>query len=191
MMTDWRVAPTICGLEELCDHAGSGVTHLLSILDPGTPEPADFDAAPPRRRLTLRFHDIIVPTPGQVMPARADVEAVLAFGRALPGGDPARLLVHCHMGISRSTAAATTLVAQAHPEMDEEEVFAGIDRARGKAWPNLAMIRFADDLLGRDGRLVAAAGRQYRRQLERHPRVAEFFEQNGRAEEVEMARAAG
>ena len=31
---------TVCGLQELDDHGDRDVTHVLSILDPGTPEPA-------------------------------------------------------------------------------------------------------------------------------------------------------
>ena len=189
-MTAWHVQKTICGLDELSGHGKAGVTHLLSILDPEVPEPAWFDAAPPRERLTLRFHDIIMPTPGQIMPTRADMEHVLAFGRTLPGGDPAHLLVHCHMGISRSTAAATAILLQARPEMDEDEVLAHIFEVRGKAWPNSLMIAHADDLLGRQGRLAAALARFYRSRMAANPHFAAYLRDNGRGAELDMAQAA-
>ena len=35
---------TVCGLEELAGHGTRGVSHVLSLLDPGTPEPAAFSA---------------------------------------------------------------------------------------------------------------------------------------------------
>src|SRR5271154_1014214 len=40
-------------------HSAAGVTHVLSILDPGWPEPEAFNAFAPHRRLELRFHDVI------------------------------------------------------------------------------------------------------------------------------------
>jgi predicted protein tyrosine phosphatase len=189
-MIDWTVRQTICGLDELDALGGAGVTHLLSILDPDHPEPASFNAAPPQRRLTLRFHDVILPLPGMVMPTRNDLAALLDFGRDLPEHDPAHLVIHCHMGISRSTAAMVAVVAQAHPGADEDEVVEQIESVRAKAWPNSLMIRHADIMLGRQGRLVAAVGRLYRRQLERHPHFAEPLRQGGRIAEVEMAEAA-
>lgn len=188
-MLDWRVKQTICGLDELCDHHQAGVTHLLSIIDPEIPAPAWAPDAPPAR-LVLRFHDIIAPTPEQAMPTREDVARLLAFGRTLPNGDPAHLLVHCHMGISRSTAAATAILVQAHEGLDEDEALARIHAVRGKAWPNLLMMRFADELLGRDGRLVAALGRFYRRKLEATPGIKDFLLGNGREAEYRLAEAA-
>lgn len=189
-MIDWTVRQTICGLDELDALGRAEVTHLLSILDPDHPEPAAFNAAPPQRRLTLRFHDIILPLPGMVMPTRDDMAALLEFGRALPASGPAHLLIHCHMGMSRSTAAMVAVIAQAHPDAGEDEVVGQVESARAKAWPNSLMIRHADRMLGRDGRLVAAVGRLYRRQLKRHPQFAEPLRQGGRLCEVEMAEAA-
>ncbi|HEY0114732.1 MAG TPA: hypothetical protein VGB54_03320 [Allosphingosinicella sp.] len=190
-MISWQVRQTICGLEELGTHRGETITHLLSILDPEAPEPAMFGFDPPRERLTLRFHDIILPHPDYVLPSRADMEKVLAFGRTVQEGDPAHMLIHCHMGISRSTAAATALLLQAHPDLDDDQALAEIASLRPQAWPNSLMTRHADALLGRGGRLLAALGRLYRRQLEANPRFAEPLRTGGRLAEVEMAEEAG
>lgn len=189
-MISWRVKQTICGLGELDEHSQAGVTHLLSILDPEAREPSYFHAIPPQERLILRFHDVILPHPDYVRPGREDMEGILAFGRTLPDGDPAHLLVHCHMGVSRSTAAATALLLQAHPALDEDEALAHIVSLRPRAWPNSLMMRYADQLLGREGRLIAALGQLYRRQLESNPQFAEALRAGGRLAEVEMAEAA-
>jgi len=189
-MIDWQMKQTICGIPELADHSRAGVTHLLSILDPEADTPAAFAFVPVQQRLTLRFHDVILPHPDYVRPRREDMEKVLAFGRTLPGGDPAHLLVHCHMGISRSTAAMAALLLQAHPDQDEDAVLEHIRRIRPRAWPNSVMIRDADQLLGRRGRLVAALARFYRRQLQANPGFAEPLRNGGRLAEVEMAEAA-
>lgn len=189
-MISWQVRQTICGLGELEDHRQAGVTHLLSIIDPDTPPPPLFSFAPPRERLILRFHDVILPHPDYVLPQLSHLEQVLAFGRTLPRGDPSHLLVHCHLGISRSTAAATAILLQAHPDVDEDAALEHIRSARPRVWPNSLMIGFTDQLLGRGGRLTAALGRLYRRQLEAHPQFAQPLRSGGRLAELEMAEAA-
>lgn len=183
---------TICGLDELCHHSASGVTHVLSILDPGWPEPEDFWSYDRHHRTTLHFNDIILPAPDQVLPRREHVEAILGFGDALAvgGQDGGHVLVHCHMGISRSTAAVAMLLAKAHAQAEEDFIFTRLLEVREKAWPNSLMIAHADEVLGREGRLTAALGRLYARQLERRPEIEEFMRTHGRAGEIEMARAA-
>lgn len=185
---------TICGLSELEHHSARGVTHVLSILDPGWAEPEAFFAYDPHHRATLHFHDVIEPGPGLILPAPEHVEAILAFGRDLAGEAGAaaggHVLVHCHMGISRSTAAMAILLAQLNPREDEDRIFARLVEVRPQAWPNSRMVGFADALLAREGRLSAALGRLYARQLGIRPETARYMQENGRAREVAMAAAA-
>ena len=181
---------SICGLQELCTFRDAEVTHVLSILDPHYPDPADFDTYGPHERLTLRFDDILEPTPGMLLPERRHIEELLRFGAGLAGaeGDPlAHLLVHCHAGISRSTASMTILLAEARPEADEDALFAHIREIRPQAWPNSLMIGMADDLLGRGGRLVRALRRHYTEQIRRRPDIAEMIKRVGREKELQMA----
>ncbi|KAA2237817.1 tyrosine phosphatase family protein [Salinarimonas soli] len=182
---------TICGIEELPGHRDRAVSHVLSIIDPDWPDPEAFTAYDPHHRTLLRFHDIIDPLPGQVMPRRDHVEAVLQFGEDLARSRDERteghLLVHCHMGISRSTAAMTMLMAQAQPEESEDALFAHLAEIRPQAWPNSVMIAFADDMLGRKGRLTEALRRHYGRRVRQEPGFAEAMRRLGRAREVEMA----
>jgi predicted protein tyrosine phosphatase len=162
----------------------------LSILDPHYPEPQDFTAYGPHRRLTLRFDDVIETTPGMLLPELHHIETLLEFGSGLASteGDPlAHLLVHCHAGISRSTASMTILLAEARPNADEDALFAHIREIRPQAWPNSRMIELADDLLGRGGKLVAALGRHYGVQMRLRPDLAEMIERVGRRKEVSMA----
>lgn len=180
---------TICGLSEIAGHGTRGVSHVLSILDPETPDP-DFGGYPAHQRTVLRFHDIVEPTPDMVAPSAADIDAILAFGRALEDGTPAEghLLVHCHMGISRSTAATAMILAQAHPDEPEAGLLARIAAVRPQAWPNLLMIELADARLGRGGRLREAAIGVYRRSLAVNPQFGESLARLGRARELEAAR---
>jgi predicted protein tyrosine phosphatase len=185
---------TVCGLEELELHSSRAVTHVLSILDPEWPDPEAFLSYDPHHRTVLRFHDAIEPAPGLQLPQRGHVEAVLAFGRALAHDaavrDEGHLLVHCHAGISRSTASMAMILAQAHPQESEDRIFARILEIRPQAWPNSVMIGFADDLLGRGGRMTEAVRRLYARQLAARPRLADTMRGIGRGREVDMAAGA-
>ena len=184
-MEDFRV--TICGIAELDEHGAAGVTHVLSILGPDWPEPPVFTSFPPHRRLTLRFHDIIEPTPGQLGPSREDVAQILAFGRTLGELALSHLLIHCHAGVSRSTAAATLILAQAYPDRPANEVLERVVQIRPRAWPNLRILELGDALLRRDGELVAAASAIYRRMLDREPIFGEAMIDAGRGREVRAA----
>lgn len=134
---------------------------------------------------------MVAPAPGVLPPERSHIEALLEFGAGLAAvddDDPLRhLLVHCHAGISRSTASMATLLAEARREMDEDAIFAHIRAIRPQAWPNSRMIGFADDLLGRGGRLAAALRRHYGAQVRSRPDLAQMIWRVGRAVEVEMA----
>src|SRR3954452_1647943 len=121
---------TICGIEELTGHCEAGATHVLSILDPAWPVPEAFGRYGEHARLELRFHDVIKEAPGMVAPTAEHVARLLAFGRDLSAGpaDDARLLVHCHMGVSRSTASTALVLAQALPDRPGGEVFRAVLR---------------------------------------------------------------
>ena len=181
---------TICGLTELASFQGAAVTHVLSILDPGYPDPEDFAAYAPHNRLTLRFDDIIDPAPGLMLPERRHIEELLRFGESLAAaeGDPlGHLLVHCHAGISRSTASMATLLAESRPDADEDAIFTHIREIRPQAWPNSRMVAMADELLGRSGRIIASLRRHYGEQIRRRPDIAEMITRSGREREVRMA----
>jgi predicted protein tyrosine phosphatase len=183
---------TICGLNELDLHCEAGVTHVLSILDPEWPEPAAFLAFSPHRRLELRFHDVIGPDatgpqPQAILPEAEHVERLLALGHDLAAlGAGAHLLVHCHAGVSRSTASAALLLAQAEPNRAADEVFAEIARIRPRAWPNLRLLELGDRALGRGGTLVAAVGAQYRRIIDADPEFVRFIRRAGRGREADI-----
>ena len=182
---------TICGIDELQGHGALGATHVLSILDPEFPVPEAFGEYGEHDRLELRFHDIIDPTPGMILPGPEHVEAILAFGRNLDADPQANLIVHCHAGISRSTASMALILAQAMPREPAEAILATVHGIREKAWPNLRLIELGDALLGRDGTLVEAAYLLYRLQIERRPHLAEYMDDGGRGREIRAALALG
>lgn len=182
---------TICGIEELPGHEAREVTHVLSLLDPDWPEIDAFQRYGAHHRRTFHFHDIIEPVPGRIAPTPDDMAAILQFGAELQaakeGSAQGHLLVHCHMGVSRSTAAMLSLLAQASPDETEDRLFARLREIRPQAWPNSLMVGFADAQLGREGRLTAALRRHYGQRIRQEPEVADWMTRLGRAREVEMA----
>jgi predicted protein tyrosine phosphatase len=178
---------TVCGVAELEGHSAVGITHVLSILDPGFPDPDAFGAFGEHQRLDLRFHDITEERPGMRLAAREDVTALLQFGRDLLREPQAHLLVHCHIGISRSSAAMALILAQARPDRPALEALAEVRRIRPRIWPNLRVIELGDELLGRDGALVDAAIARYRHVVELKPEVGKMMTDMGRGREVQAA----
>lgn len=173
----------ICGLPEIDGTLDERVTHVLSILDPGTPEPAKFAELPADQLLRLRFHDVIeTDIPLMNAPAQEHIDAIMTFGTAAKRAHH-RILIHCHMGISRSTAAAVMLMAE--HGLEPEAAVAHVAGIRPIAWPNLRMIELADAHLGLEQQLVHAVRRHHARALQKRPEMKEAFIRHGRAREIE------
>lgn len=192
MQTVDTIAPfklTVCGIDELFSHCAARPTHVLSILDPDHPVPEAFGTFGEHEKLELRFHDNIDPRPGETMPTEDHVAALLAFGRDLMAEPPhdAHLLVHCHAGISRSTASMALILAQHRPDLAAEAILAEVLRIRDKAWPNLRMLEMGDAMLGRGGAFPRAAHAIYQRQLEIRPFLWNFMSNLGRDRELAQA----
>ncbi len=178
---------TICGLSELRRHRDARVSHVLSILDPEFPAPTAFADYGAHKKLELRFDDIINEQEDLRAPQIEHVEALLAFGAGLENEAEAHLLVHCHMGISRSTASTALLVAQAAPGMAPAEIFAELRKIRPQIWPNLRIIEMGDQKLGRNGTMTSALRELYRGQIERDPNWVAEMRTLGRGREINLA----
>ena len=174
---------TICGLTEIAGCFDARHTHAVSILDPETEEPESFAALAMENLLRLRFHDVIEQQPAMAAPDVGHIAAILKFGTELGSHAAPRLLIHCHAGISRSTAAAIILLAQHGAEADA--AVAQIVSVRPRAWPNLRMIEIGDRMLKQENRLVHAVRRHHARALVARPELREIFSQCGRAREVQ------
>lgn len=181
-LVPYRLA--VCGLEELEDPGFADVSHLVSFLDPSYEAPVVLDRLGSVARLSLRCLDVI--EEGEGAPSARQVEELLAFGEShlRVAGDDHRLLVHCHAGVSRSTAALTLLLAQARPDLEGAEILAEVRRVRRRLWPNLRMIELGSALLGRQD-LVAALRVHYAWALTRDPSLRATMIQFGRGREIE------
>jgi predicted protein tyrosine phosphatase len=144
----------VCSLARLNDTVtATGARHVVTLLgiEDHVPLPPGVDA---RDYLRLHMHDITEPADGQVTPDMAHIERLVGFVRRWDRAAP--LVIHCYAGISRSTAAAFTTVCALNPQRDEAEIALALRRASPTAMPNARIVRFADQVLGREGRMVAA-----------------------------------
>ena len=128
-------------------------SHLITLLDPEliSQSPKGFAAA---RHLKVAVDDIWEPEEGKAAPDETMVRRILDFGVGWGGEAP--LLVHCWAGVSRSTATAFILACERNPEVPEATIAKALRAASPGATPNPLLVRLADDLLGRQGRMLAA-----------------------------------
>ena len=174
---------TVCGIPELSQHCAAGVTHVLSIIDTHEPRPSALDDFSGIDHELIRFDDVVAEYPGFEACTPGHIERVLAFGErvhTLPGG---HVLIHCHAGISRSTAAAAILMCQ-HAPGHEEAAFLKLLELRKHGWPNTRMVEFADTLLKRDGALLRGLLAYRRALLQEKPHLSEVIRNIGRGHEL-------
>jgi predicted protein tyrosine phosphatase len=144
----------VCSLSRLNETIeATGARHVVTLLgiEDHVPLPSQIarDAY-----LRLHMHDIIDPIDGQVHPAHEHVERLIDFVGRWPRKTP--LVIHCYAGISRSTAAAFTTVCALNPKRAEDAIAQALRRASPTAQPNARIVRIADQVLGRNGRMVEA-----------------------------------
>jgi predicted protein tyrosine phosphatase len=144
----------VCPLSCLHDIvATTRASHVVTLINVGSPveRPATIS---PDRHLFLGVSDIVEPLEGHILPAEEHIEQLLTFVRAWGRESP--LIFHCWAGISRSTAAAYISACALAPERNEADIATALRLASPTATPNARFVALADDLLGRQGRMVEA-----------------------------------
>ena len=145
----------VCSLARLNETiTDSGAHHVVSLIGDEASRELPPPGIAPRNHLWLRLHDIAAPIDGYILPDEDHVADLLRFARSWDRGAP--LVVHCYMGISRSTAGAFVCVCALNPRRDERGIAEALRLASPTATPNIRIVALADRLLGRDGRMVAA-----------------------------------
>jgi predicted protein tyrosine phosphatase len=144
----------VCSLARLhATVADTGARHIVSLL--GDEAPIDRPSViVEENHLWLRLHDISSPLDGYILPDEEHVTGLLTFVRRWDRRTP--MVVHCYAGISRSTASAFTAVCALNPHRDEVSIAQALRLASPTATPNMRIVSLADQLLDRNGRMVAA-----------------------------------
>ena len=174
---------TICGIPELSQHCSTGVSHVLSIIDTHEPRPPALDDFFEIDHALIRFDDVVDEYPGFEACTPHHIAQVLEFGERVHATAGSHVLVHCHAGVSRSTAAAAILMCQ-HAPGQEEAAFLKLLELRKHGWPNTRMVQFADTLLKRDGAMLRGLVAYRRALLEAKPHLSEIIRNIGRGHEL-------
>jgi predicted protein tyrosine phosphatase len=144
----------VCSLARLHETvADTGARHIVSLIgdEANVQRPA---AVAPENHLWLRLHDISMPLDGYIMPGEEQIADLIRFVRGWDRRTP--LVVHCYMGISRSTASAYASVCALNPHRAEDDIAQALRHASPTATPNIRIVSLADNLLGRNGRMITA-----------------------------------
>lgn len=156
----------VCSLARLHDTvAAHGAQDVVTLISENTPVERP-DAVSSGRHLFLKFHDITMPMDGMTPPAENHVRELIDFARRWDRQAP--MVVHCFAGVSRSTAAAYISALAINDQTDEEALALELRRLSPTASPNIRLVAFADEMLGRSGRMVRA--------IEKIGRGADAFE---------------
>ena len=149
-------------------------THTVSLVEDSFIVPEDVVRLA-GRHLRLSFADSEArgtrpPSVSQIDSLVAFLQGWLAEARQKEG----RLLVHCHLGVSRSPAAAYAALALLGGDGLEFEAFQILLRITNKPWPNRDVVAMVDDALQKEGRLLApldAYREQHSRRLDAYRRL--------------------
>ncbi|UTY57079.1 hypothetical protein [Massilia sp. erpn] len=129
-------------------------THIISVLDPdfAACHPLAFGADVKVHHAHFYDDDDLARQTGSV---EAHLAPVLQFLRQeVLSSDSHRLLVHCHAGASRSPAIAFMTYCLALG--CEVEAFEQLLKICNKPWPSENVVKIADQMLDRKGRMIAA-----------------------------------
>lgn len=127
-------------------------SHLVSLMvEPHVQTPAAIQTG---CHLRLCIHDVTEPGDGITCPEHSHISSLLDFTRSWGRSSP--ILIHCWAGISRSTAAAYIVLCDLHAAGDEQRLAKVLQFYAPHAQPNRLMVRHADILLARQGRMVSA-----------------------------------
>jgi predicted protein tyrosine phosphatase len=129
-------------------------SHMITLLSPDhmIDTPAGIEA---ERHLKVGVNDVADALLSEMPPGEKHVTELLAFSRRWDARAP--ILVHCWAGVSRSMAAAFTLLCDRLEPGDEHEIAHAMRARAPHAFPNPLIVRYADEALGRNGRMIAAA----------------------------------
>ncbi len=144
----------VCSLSKLQNTIQlSKAQSVISLVNAGISVPYPL-SIPLENRLRLTFNDIEKKLPGYIEPKERDIRKFLAFINSW--NKKQALIIHCWMGVSRSTAAAFIALCNFYPEKDERSLAKLIREKSPEATPNKRLVALADEFLQRNGSMVDA-----------------------------------
>ncbi len=153
----------ICGLADIenCVNKYSP-DKMLTIINknfsPDTPKGIEES-----RHIKMLIDDISEPRDGFILPEKHHVQSLLDFTDDWDTSKP--LLVHCHMGISRSTATSLGVAAKFDPD-NIELIIEKLKEIAPHASPNKLMTKYYDEILNLNNRLYSSLAYFYPEPIE-------------------------
>jgi predicted protein tyrosine phosphatase len=141
-------------------------THVISLIDPGIAD-EHVPVIRSAEHIVARIRDQENPTDTAHFPDV--VESLFETVRPAVESPKSRILVHCHAGISRSTAFCYAMIAHRAGPGLEEQAFGAFLSIVKKPWPNRRIVEILDRRWGRDGALLKpldAMRERYPRRME-------------------------
>jgi len=106
------------------------------------------------KQLILRFDDISVPVDEFIEPQEEHVLQALSFADKIGDGS---ILIHCHAGISRSSAIALAIISKKLGSGKEVESIKILEKINPHARPNKLLVWLTDEILDRNKKLYDTA----------------------------------
>jgi len=147
----------VCPLAEIAAMAARyHPSHMVSLVSADT-DVVRPEGIGPQNHLFLPMNDITYSQPELVSPETRHVQALIDFAKSWahhPAQQP--LLIHCWLGISRSTAAGFIIACALSPERCEQDIADYLRDQAPFATPNARLVALADGWLARQGRMITA-----------------------------------
>ncbi len=144
----------VCSLARLEQTVSdSKARFVISAINPWS-IPSTPPGVAPDNHLRIAINDIEAPFGELVHPERHHVEKIIQFARTWNRDGP--LVIHCLAGISRSSASAFIVACTLATGATENSIARHLRQVSSAARPNRLMISLADEILNREGRMIAA-----------------------------------
>ena len=126
-------------------------SHVVSILEGDEAAPPEFAALAPDKHLKLIENCSAAENCDN---ETARCKRLISFAQSWDRQAP--LLIHCHQGVARSMAAAFIIMCVVDEAASEKDLAARLRDAAPHADPNLLLVSEADEILGRQDRMIEA-----------------------------------
>ena len=152
--------------DQIVPSAPSDLLAVVSIFTPPNSRVVEWEGITPRpvlgfdefsgHKIALCFDDTVVTGHRVFPPERHDVARFLNWAETVPYPRHGTMLIHCHAGISRSTACALAFLSLKHGPGSEKTCIEHIASIRPQTNFNDLIVLLADELLDRRGALSGA-----------------------------------
>ena len=126
---------------------------VITIEDSRIEDPFRVESEHPKQ-LVLCFDDISVPLDDFIEPQEKHILQALSFADRIGEGS---ILIHCHAGISRSSAIALAIIAKRLGAGKEQDAIKILESINPHCRPNKSLVWLTDEILERDRRLYDIA----------------------------------